>query len=228
MRSTCVGLPCRGNQRVNVLVGEDGQLVFRYEDGSLYDIEVDLAEEALGFGTTTCVGFFERYNSSPDGPGLADIIAPLVGVTAAGVLEFAAQWVLSAPVFDELDPGFADEQKIARRLVSRRLEDLRREISGKKHDAELLWDCINTQHRFKGGGLPFWLWGSIGAMGEANSVYITGEQFRDYPDRFYDAVHNLDALLIMLDQDRYSEEFAREMRGRRMFQMAEILTEGES
>ena len=211
-------LTCRDDRLITVLVDEEGQLVFRYPDGSLYDIEVDLAEAGLGFGASRCVKFLNQFEDAP-----FTIIIDSGLVTPLTTVQFATQWLLSMPIFDEPDPAFAQEQEQARAFVVEHIVNVTQKANRKDHDPLLDTRVSSQSMTLKNYGTPFWIHGSVGVIRYLYEIHEASLRGSGERRSLIFPVMNFDLNLRALDRDRYSREFAAEAKGHRMFQMAQAL-----
>ena len=233
-------LPCASSDHMAELyITPTGELLFftrpigenRLEP---LDMEAEESAEALGL-TSPCMMLKRDYDESP----IKVIVLTLTGpklVNKPRIVEFSIAWMESAPVFDEIDDDWRDEQERARAFLRSSIHKFQESATSSSHYS---WERTPREDarefvirlaewadsHGKGWPMPDWISGSVMASADFHPMlWSAAAKFTSRNLRgLAGATTQFQNALTRADLDRWGEIAAAPMAGNRLYVLAKTL-----
>jgi hypothetical protein len=232
-------VPCASTERmVQLYISETGDLLFFVRPLGKnklepFDIEAEESAEALGL-TSPCMILSRDYEEDPIRALILYFGAKLVNKPR--IVQYSIKWMESAPVFDEIDDEWRDEQERARAFLRNSIHMFGECATGPSHYS---WESTprDDAHEFlyrlrewadshgKGYPLPTWIEASIRSNEYFHAMLWSGAyEFTQRNLRgLASATTQFQDALTWADEDRWGNEAAALMAGNRLYVLAKTL-----
>jgi hypothetical protein len=232
-------IPCATTERmVQLYISETGDLLFfvrplgenRLEP---FDIGAEEAAEALGL-TSPCMILSRDYEEDPIRALILYFGAKLVNKPR--IVQYSIKWMESAPVFDEIDDDWRDEQERARAFLRNSIHMFGKCATGPSRyswESKPREDAREFVIRLaewadshgKGWPLPDWISGSVMASADFHPMlWSAAYEFTQRNLRgLASATTQFQDSLTRADADRWGDDAAALMAGNRLYLLAKSL-----